>query len=72
MTQKQEWQIICDETDGVHTQCTARLNVPGGWIYRFESLEPVSENDCQNSVALVFVPRPKHRVKARRKASVSE
>ena len=72
MSNKQQWQVVCDESEGVHTQCLYRLKVSGGWLYRFESLVPISENECQNSVALVFVPKPKLCVKARGKSPVSE
>jgi hypothetical protein len=59
-----DWQVVCDESDG---RCTSRLAVPGGWLYRFESLVPVSEASCQSNVALAFVPKPKLSAKVRRK-----
>ena len=68
MTEKHEWQVVCDETEGVHTRCTSRMKVEGGWLYLFESLVPVSEDSCQSSVALQFVPIPSPRLKARRKS----
>jgi len=61
MTEKYEWQVVCDETEGDHTRCTSRLKIDEGWLYLFELLTPVSEETCQSSVALQFVPESKLR-----------
>jgi hypothetical protein len=44
------WEIICHEA----TTETARLIVPGGWLYRTIVLAP----GAQQSISLVFVPEP--------------
>ena len=56
MAKKHEWQVVCDETEGVHTRRTSRLKIDEGWLYLFELLTPVSEDTCQSSIALQFVP----------------
>jgi len=68
-----DWQVVCDESDGgVHARCTSRLVVPGGWLYLFESLVPVSADNCQSNVALAFVPKPKLSAQVRRKPPASD
>jgi len=59
----EDWEVVCDESKGVHTRCTSRLKIPGGWLYLFESLVPVSEESCQSNVAMVFVPKLRAKVK---------
>lgn len=67
MITKHQWQEVCDETEGAHTQCTSRMKVEGGWLYRFESLVPVSNDSCQSNVAMEFVPDSPPKVQARKK-----
>ena len=38
MLEEHEWEIICDETEGVHTRCTSKMKVEGGWLYLFEKI----------------------------------
>lgn len=47
-----KWQLI-EDTEGVFGT-TYRMEVPGGWIYRY-SLEVATE-----SQTMVFVPRPRN------------
>jgi len=66
MTKEKKWQVICDETECVHTRRTSRMAVEGGWLYLFELLVPISEDSCQSSIAMQFVPRLRLRMKAKK------
>lgn len=50
---KNRWELINQRGD---SDCTERLPVPGGWLYR-TIITPPSEG-APESVALVFVPNP--------------
>lgn len=46
-----EWEDVTD----MHGDCTTRLSVPGGWLYRVDSW---SDDTRAVAVALCFVPDP--------------
>ncbi len=66
MCEDHYWEMICEEDDSFHFRRTERLDVPGGWLYRFEAYTPLSHDANQHSVAMQFVPTPKAKVKKRR------
>ncbi len=60
-----KWEILYQETSSVFTtHLTARMKVPGGWLYRVELDEPSSEDSRQMVLAVTFVPDPPTRPKA--------
>ena len=66
MLKYSEWEDVCDETEGVHVRRVLRMEVPGVWLYLFESMVPVC-NDFNNYCnSLQFVPKPCHRVKVKK------
>lgn len=50
-----KWEVVTEERDGnkVIAEQTARLSVPGGWLYR-----TYHYFDGRECVAMVFVPDP--------------
>ena len=58
-----KWETVLDETDKRHVNCISRIEVPGGWIYRFERLIPACDEFNSYGVALQFVPRPQLKAK---------
>ena len=52
----EKWeQVAKDQVDDT-THWTARLKVPGGWLYRVEVDTPISENARTRVLAITFVP----------------
>ena len=54
------WKSVCKskESDNSEFSETSRLEVPGGWLYRFQVNTAVSCESRQVSVDMVFVPNP--------------
>ncbi len=60
-----EWEILDEEVDcGFSTDLTARMSVPGGWLYRVEIDKPSSDESRQFALAVAFVPDPPIRSRA--------
>lgn len=67
MCEEHYWELVCEEEEGFHFKRTERLDVPGGWLYRFEAVVTITEEANQHSVAMQFVPTPKLKVKVKKK-----
>lgn len=55
---KQAWEKVTAEQETCSSRSTYKLKVEGGWLYRVEANEVVSEESRGFAVALAFVPAP--------------
>lgn len=58
MKNERKWKLIAEEKDQYETRRTARLRVPGGYLYRYEIDTPHGEDARQTTVAMAYVPQP--------------
>lgn len=55
VTSEAQWEKVTETHGVMHPECTERLEVPGGWIYR--SL--INPGGVHPAVGLCFVPIPR-------------
>jgi hypothetical protein len=58
MTNK-TWQLVVDESSADERRRTFKLRVPGGWLYRYELNEPISNDARQPPQSRRRVLRPR-------------
>ena len=54
------WECVYEEDEDRYTY---RMQVEGGWLYRYEVSFPTSNESRNACVAMVFVPEPQKKTK---------